>query len=325
MLENPDYLSESTRVSGDPLSDALALVRARCVISRGFTAGGEWALRFHPPHRLKLHAASRGACWLVLAGNEPLRLDEGDVVVSNGATSFVLASDPAVTPRDADGVFATDTTPILSLGGDEVLGIGGHVQMDHGGEELILAALPAVTRIAADAPAAAELRRLLDRLLQEISSPRPGSKFAADQHAQLVLVEVLRVILDAGDAPRAGWLRLLADTNLRPALTLMHQQPAHPWRLQELARAASMSRSTFAAQFRAVSGEPPLTYLHRWRIRLAQAALRDTDSTVAALAAEFGYASESSFSHAFTRTVGKSPRRYRSLHRRGAPAALEVS
>jgi AraC-like DNA-binding protein len=249
MLENPDYLSESTRVSGDPLSDALALVRARCVISRGFTAGGEWALRFHPPHRLKLHAASRGACWLVLAG--------------------------------------------------------------------ILAALPAVTRIAADAPAAAELRRLLGRLLQEISTPRPGSKFAADQHAQLVLVEVLRVILDAGDAPRAGWLRLLADTNLRPALTLMHQQPAHPWRLQELARAASMSRSTFAAQFRAVSGEPPLAYLHRWRIRLAQAALRDTDSTVAALAAELGYASESSFSHAFTRTVGKSPRRYRSLHRRG--------
>lgn len=68
-----------------------------------------------------------------------------------------------------------------------------------------------------------------------------------------------------------------------------------------------MSRSTFAAQFRAVSGEPPLTYLHRWRRHLARAALRDTDSTVAALAAELGYASESSFSHAFTRTGGISP------------------
>jgi AraC-like DNA-binding protein len=93
----------------------------------------------------------------------------------------------------------------------------------------------------------------------------------------------------------------------------------------KVARAASMSRSTFAAHFRAASGEPPLTYLHRWRIHLAQAALRDTDSTVAALAAEFGYASESSFSHAFTRTVGISPRRYRSLHRGGTPAALEVA
>lgn len=303
-------------MSSDPLSDALALVGARCVISRGFTAGGRWALRFRPPHRLKVHAALRGACWLILDDQPPLHLDEGDVAVSSGAASFVLASDPAVTPRDADEVFATDPTPVLALGGgDEVLGIGGHVAMDRGGEELILAALPAVTRIPAADPSAGELRRLLDRLLREISSHRPGAEFAAEQHAQLVLVEVLRTVLDARDTPRAGWLRLLADTQLRPALVLMHQDPGHLWHLAELARAASMSRSTFAARFRSVAGEPPLTYLNRWRIRLAQAALRDSDTTVAELAAQLGYATESSFSHAFTRTTGASPRRYRNLHR----------
>jgi AraC-like DNA-binding protein len=76
-----------------------------------------------------------------------------------------------------------------------------------------------------------------------------------------------------------------------------------------------MSRSTFTTRFRTLSGMPPLTYLHHWRIGLAQAALRETNATVATLATRYGYASESSFSHAFTRTAGVSPRHYRALHR----------
>ena len=46
-------------------------------------------------------------------------------------------------------------------------------------------------------------------------------------------------------------------------------------------------------------------------MRLAEGALRDGDTTIAALAAELGYASESSFSHAFQRVTGTTPGRYR--------------
>jgi AraC-like DNA-binding protein len=308
-------------MSSDPLSDALGLVRARCLISRGFTAGGRpWALRFDARHRLKLHAAVRGECWLILDDQPPVRLDEGDLAVTNGTVPFTLASDPAVTPLDAEHVFATDPTPILPLGGDEVIGIAGHVRMDRCCEDLILAALPALTRIRAADPAATVLRYLLDRVLRELSHPGPGSEFAGEQYAQLILVEVLRVALDSRNVPETGWLRLLSDSDLRPALALMHEHPAHPWRLTDLAQAVSMSRSTFATRFRTLSGVPPLTYLHNWRIRLAQAALRDTNATVASLASRYGYSSESSFSHAFTRTAGVSPRRYRTLHRNRPPA-----
>jgi AraC-like DNA-binding protein len=308
-------------MSNDPLSDALGLVRARCLISRGFTAGGDpWALRFDARHRVKLHAAVRGECWLILDDQPPLRLEEGDLAVTNGAVPFVLASDLTVAPRNAEEFFASDPTPILPLGGDEVIGIAGHVRMDRCCEDLILAALPTLTRIRAADPAATVLRYLLDRVLRELSHPGPGSEFAGEQYAQLILVEVLRVALDARNVPETGWLRLVADADLRPALALMHERPAHPWRLADLAQAVSMSRSTFATRFRTLSGVPPLTYLHNWRIRLAQAALRDTDATVASLASQYGYSSESSFSHAFTRTAGVSPRRYRTLHRNGGRA-----
>jgi AraC-like DNA-binding protein len=55
-------------------------------------------------------------------------------------------------------------------------------------------------------------------------------------------------------------------------------------------------------------------------IRLAERALRDEDTTIAALAAQLGYASESSFSHAFARITGSTPGRYRRTARARPPA-----
>ncbi|MBM2614155.1 helix-turn-helix transcriptional regulator [Actinoplanes sp. LDG1-06] len=139
---------------------------------------------------------------------------------------------------------------------------------------------------------------------------RPGAAFAIRQHGQLLLLEVLRAFLAGDDLP-PGWLSALRDERLRPALDLMHDHPERAWGLQELARAAAMSRTTFAERFRAVAGVPPLTYLTQWRMLLAQQALRDGDVRIGSLAAELGYASEAAFSTAFKREVGEAPLRFR--------------
>ena len=104
---------------------------------------------------------------------------------------------------------------------------------------------------------------------------------------------------------------MLTDERLRPALRLTHAEPGNPWGLAELARAAAMSRTSFAERFRTVAGIPPLAYLNRWRMLPARRALRDSDVRVGSLAADLGYASESAFSTAFKREVGESPLRYR--------------
>lgn len=72
-----------------------------------------------------------------------------------------------------------------------------------------------------------------------------------------------------------------------------------------------MSRTSFAERFRTVAGTTPLAYLARWRMALAQHALRSTDVRVGVLAAELGYASESAFSTAFKREIGEAPLHYR--------------
>ena len=47
----------------------------------------------------------------------------------------------------------------------------------------------------------------------------------------------------------------------RPALRLMHREPARAWQLGELAKEVAMSRTTFATRFKSIAGVPPLTYL----------------------------------------------------------------
>ena len=74
-----------------------------------------------------------------------------------------------------------------------------------------------------------------------------------------------------------------------------------------LADQVPMSRSAFAARFTQLVGEPAMSYVTRWRMHLAAAALRDEGATVAALADRFGYQSEAAFARAFKRVTGTPP------------------
>jgi AraC-like DNA-binding protein len=72
-----------------------------------------------------------------------------------------------------------------------------------------------------------------------------------------------------------------------------------------------MSRSAFAASFRALVGEPPMAYLRRWRMTLARNLLEREDSTLLAIADQLGYGSEAAFNKAFKQAVGIAPGAYR--------------
>jgi AraC-like DNA-binding protein len=99
----------------------------------------------------------------------------------------------------------------------------------------------------------------------------------------------------------------------------MHASPARPWTVEELARKAGLSRATLTRRFTRLVGEPPLTYLTRWRLEAAGRRLRDTTDPLAAIAESVGYTSESAFSRAFTRHHGIPPSRHRSAHRTSRP------
>jgi AraC-like DNA-binding protein len=300
-----------TGMADDPISEVLRLADVESVVSGGFTAGGDWAMRFPPPDKLKFFAALRGGCWLRVDDGEAVRMEAGDVVLLIAARGFVLASDLTLPPMDAREVFAGRTSPIVTLGeGDDVLQIGGHVRLHPTYAPMLQEALPPMIHVRGSAPEALIMRWILDRMVEESRGSLPGSGMARTQLAHLLFVQILRAYLSTGGPLQAGWLRAAADPRLSVALRMMHGEPGKAWRLDQLASAAAMSRTVFASQFKAAAGMAPLAYLARWRMRLAERALRQGDVPVVVLARDLGYASESAFSHAFKRIVGVSPSRY---------------
>ncbi|TIU62871.1 MAG: helix-turn-helix transcriptional regulator, partial [Mesorhizobium sp.] len=71
-----------------------------------------------------------------------------------------------------------------------------------------------------------------------------------------------------------------------------------------------LRQSSFALKFRETVGVPAMDYLTRWRMLLASDRLENSDDPISAIATSLGYESESAFSTAFKRVIGRSPRQY---------------
>ena len=91
--------------------------------------------------------------------------------------------------------------------------------------------------------------------------------------------------------------------------------------VDDLARAAGLSRAHFSREFRRHFGESPHAYLLTRRLERAAALLRTTDRSVAEICFGVGLASVGSFTTSFTRTFGMSPTRYRAAF---PPARAQV-
>lgn len=95
-----------------------------------------------------------------------------------------------------------------------------------------------------------------------------------------------------------------------------------PLGVDDLARAAGLSRAHFSREFRRAFGEPPHSYLLTRRLERAAALLRSTDHSVAEICLSVGLQSIGSFTTSFTRTYGVSPMAYRAAFPAAADSAL---
>ena len=84
-----------------------------------------------------------------------------------------------------------------------------------------------------------------------------------------------------------------------------------PLDVDDLARAAGLSRAHFSREFRRAFGESPHAYLLTRRLERAASLLRMTDRSVADICFSVGLQSVGSFTSSFTRTYGMSPTAYR--------------
>ncbi|PKY12078.1 AraC family transcriptional regulator [Acidithiobacillus marinus] len=296
----------------DPLSDMLSLLRPRSYASRGLNVAGRWALDFPPGPGIKCYALTTGRCWLWVEGvDPPLALTAGDCVLLPRDCAFRFGSDAEAPAQDVmDLISGIQMGAVVTLnGGGDCSGVGGYFEFVDPQAKILLGLLPPVIQVREESDRVA-LQQSIERLMQELREPQPGSDLLANHLAQVLLIQALRLFLAHHSGQETGWLFAMADRHIGAALVALHADPGRHWNLLTLAKHVGMSRSNFAARFKNIVGDTPMEYLTRWRMLLAADRLARGHESVSVIACALGYESESAFNVAFKRVMGCPPGRY---------------
>jgi len=101
------------------------------------------------------------------------------------------------------------------------------------------------------------------------------------------------------------------DRHLLRAKDLADARYFEPLGVDDMARAAGLSRAHFSRAFKRAFGESPRAYLLTRRLERAAKLLRTTDRSVADVCLSVGLQSIGSFTTSFARMYGMSPTAYR--------------
>lgn len=304
----------------DVFGDLVRGVRAHGSLFGSSTLSPPWALHFVDGAPLTLCTVLSGGGWIVPENGPPESLRAYDTAVVQGPGTFTFV-DELDTRADAVACGEHCATPEQggtrhrlgwndggeNAGGTTTLIVGAYPVRGEISRRL-LDALPVVLRVDAGGTGDA----VLDHLAAEVALDIPGQQVVLDRLLDWMLVCTLREWFDRPGGEPPAWWTAQRDPVVGDALRRLHADPAAPWTVSSLADRTGVSRSTLAKRFADLVGEPPLTYLTRWRMTLAADRLIEQQTaTVADVARSVGYSDPFGFSAAFKRVRGSNPSEFR--------------
>jgi AraC-like DNA-binding protein len=297
----------------DLLSQVLRELRLDSASFRSLSLRGEWRLRFDGPLR-GVHIVVSGYPHLALDDGTTRSLGPGDLVVLPRADAHTMSSSAELRGPSYSSLKLADSSPyvetVFGMGAPEtkvICGVFFFADEDHPA----VVGFPSCIHVPAGADQAPWLAGLTQAVVAEAIERGLGSDVVMARLSDALVTRALRYHLETTDDP--GWLHGLRDPAISRALAALHRDLSHPWTVAGLARVAGLSRTAFAARFTALVGQSPMEYVFGTRMRRAETLLRNDHLTVAAVASQIGYGSESALSAAFVRYCGTTPGAYRKL------------
>ena len=134
-----------------------------------------------------------------------------------------------------------------------------------------------------------------------------------DIHAEATAIAFIAAALDtlATSAPSVSGPTPAEAARLENVRSLIEENPARHYDIEELGRMAAMNRTKLRAAFKAVYGMTLFDYQTASRMRLAERRLRSTELSLESVAHEVGYANAASFVVAYKTFFGSTPGRAR--------------
>ena len=318
----------------DALSDVLSVVRLTGAVFLEMELRAQWSYLTAPArkiahvlmpdadHVIPYHLLMEGTCFARLLDGEFVELAAGDVVMFPAGDRHVLATASDVSRQLEPTEITGESLSLLRRNeivpfkagesGDVTRIVCGYLACDRRLAEPIIRSLPRLLKVSLhDGSTAAWVRSSIQYSVAQSASQRPGSGMVLARLSEVLFAESIRQHMETLPPEETGWLAALRDRYVGRTLAFLHDRPAHPWTVDELAGKVGLSRSALAQRFVGLIGTPPMEYLMRWRILLAARHLRESRAPVIRIAADVGYESEAAFNRAFKREFGVPPAAWR--------------
>lgn len=269
-----------------------------------------------PRSVIALHFVRSGALMLQVAGEEPLAVKAGEIVALPRNDAHVIGSRLDLPPVGAHSLIRPGSDGRLARirlggGGEATSVFCGFLGSDRK-DDPIIRLLPRIMTLKAEGDAsAAWIESSFRFAAQESAAGESASASVLARLAEVLFIDAVRRYLGARQVGIGDLHAVLLDPRIAEALSLLHGQLRRRWTTEELAREVGQSRSAFAERFTRAMGETPMRYLARLRLRRASQHLGGSKDSLARIAFESGYESESAFSRAFKREFGAPPATWR--------------
>lgn len=280
-------------------------------------------------HVIIFHLLTEGRGYAQVEGDaRPLHLNAGDIVIVPHGDAHILGNGPPVRPMDRSQVLDQVLSQGLKVscmggGGETTKFICGYMSCEPQLSRVFLGGLPSVFKVNIRNDGSGQwLENSIRYSVDNADVSKPGNGAVLAKLSETLFVEMLRRYIALLPSEQTGWLAGVRDPEVGKALALLHRKPVDPWTVASLANEVGISRSVLADRFRRYLSETPMAYLSHWRLQLTAQLLTSTNNSVAAIAAEVGYESESSLNRAFKREFGLPPARFRSRARSTRSPAL---
>ena len=284
-------------------ADGLVLVRTRVAGPWGFAAPARNAVVFH--------FVAEGNAFVRRPQADTIKLQAGELVLFPRGGAHELAHSPRGKAVQLEA-FLSRRDGVVDSGPTAVTLICGQFNVDQHLALPALRALPQAVSVRLGVkPESAPLSDILRLLRHEVETPNFGNQIVVRNLLSSLFVYVMRAWADAASPTTKDWFSAVRSTHTARALAGMHEAPERAWTLEDLAEEAGLSRAAFARNFSISVGEPPHSYLTRWRMGIAAQLLEETDLRLGEIAPRVGYRSEFSFSRAFKLARGISPIQHR--------------
>ena len=155
-----------------------------------------------------------------------------------------------------------------------------------------------------------KIEQLTKLLFEEMQNHSFGSKLYLESLKQVLIIHLLRnysVFKPVFRQNNKG----LAPYKLGQTIEYIHAYLDRDLSLEVIAKQIGMSRSYFADQFKQAMGVAPHQYVIQQRIEKAKRLLKERTLSIAEIALESGFASQSHLNKAFGKYVGTTPKNYR--------------